>query len=156
MSLTMNPMKSKKLCVILLVAAAVGCDRGPATAPVHGKVTVGGKAVPTGTVQFYSTTGGPPAVGQIRKDGSYVMARKVPGDEVVLGEYQVTIEAMASSSGARSDGPKTFEEELESESSSPGQVLAESLVPEKYASLESTDLTATVTDGDNEINFDLP
>lgn len=142
----------RELVLGLFVLSLIGCDQGPQTVPVHGKVTYQGKPVPTGTVRFHPVSGGAVAVGPIQSDGSYKLARKVPGDGVLPGDYQVTIEAIESSDAGPS-GPITIEQELELDITEGPRSKA--LVPEKYAALESTDLTASVKPGDNEINFDL-
>lgn len=141
--------RHKPLTVLALLAAVAlvaGCDSGPPTSPVHGKVTYQGKPVTTGAVTFYPTAGGRPAVGSIQSDGTYTLARKVPGDDVELGDYNVTIEAVEVSN------TQVSEEDLITATA----VKPKYLVPEKYMTQESSDLTATVTEGDNEINFDLP
>jgi hypothetical protein len=79
------------------VAATVGCDKGPATAKVSGKVFYKDGTVPRGgvcTVQFLPVAGSTAAVrsaasGVIESDGSFVLARRKAGDGVYLGDYSV-------------------------------------------------------------------
>lgn len=138
-------------CVVV-GSLVVGCDSGPPTAPVQGRVTYDGKPVPRGTIRFYPVGGGATAVGQIASDGAYTLARKVPGDDVLLGEYKVVIEAKEIvDSPAR---PMTFEDELTMAVGAPKNP-PKSLVPLKYASIQTSDLTATVEAGANQIDFDL-
>ena len=133
---------------LLLVS---GCDSGPPTAPVHGTITYKGKPVTTGTITFYPAEGGRPAVGDIGSDGSYTLSRTVPGDNVILGDYKVAIEATESS--ATAPPPTSLADEL---SSGPASTPPpKQLVPAKYSTIESSELTATVTEGDNTIDFPL-
>lgn len=163
-SLNRTPTKVRKsptqraryLALVLAIATAtglVGCDRGPSTAPVHGKVTYKGKAVPIGTVTFYPTEGGRPAVGSIREDGSYELARKQLGDGVILGDYKVTIEAVKAAPSA--EKPASLTGELGESAGAFAAPPPKYLVPEKYSVQETSDLTATVESGDNTIDFDL-
>ena len=85
----------------LLLAAALitlsGC--GPANglnlAKVSGKVIYKGQPVKNGTVFFMPDeskgTIGPPAVGSITPDGSYVMSTESAGDGVIVGHHKVGI-----------------------------------------------------------------
>ena len=52
--------------------------------------------------------------------------------------------------------PKSLEDELHGVGGDSSQIVAEWLVPEKYARQETTPLTAEVKPGPNTINFDLP
>jgi len=122
----------------LLVLAGCG-PRGAATAIVRGKVTYKGKPVPNGTVNFIPTKG-PSATGEIQPDGSYTLTTYKSGDGAVLGKHKVIVVAMQDM----------------------GSVLPESrnplpppIVPMKYTSLATTDLTADVEQKENTINFDL-
>lgn len=143
-----------RLCVLLLVSASfVGCDSGPQTAPVSGTVSYKGEKITTGTVKFYPKEGGRPAVGSIQEDGTYELARKEPGDEVVLGDYKVTIEAKKVT-GAKS-AATSLADEISGDSGAPASASVKWLVPEQYSLLEKSDLTATVEDKDNQINFDI-
>lgn len=145
-----------RLAIVLaigLTSCQLGCDSGPPTAPVHGKVTYKGKPVSTGTVTFYPTTGGRPAVGSINEDGTYELARKARGDGVILGDYKVTIEAVEA--GTPAEQPASLTGELGTAAGAGMSTPPTYLVPEKYSVQETSDLTKTVESGDNEINFDL-
>lgn len=148
------PIFRPRLSLAVMVSMVIaGCDSGPPTAPVSGIVTYNGTPVETGNIYFHPTDGSP-AVGTINSDGSYSLSRKVPGDGAILGEYQVTIEAK------RVNAPEmkatSLLDERNHAATPAGRVKVEYLVPPKYASVESSDLTATVTARSNEINFDLP
>ncbi|WP_166827117.1 hypothetical protein [Thalassoroseus pseudoceratinae] len=109
------------------------------TSTVSGTITYDGKPVTTGTVMFTPVGGGPPATGQIQQDGTYNLKTYEEGDGAVLGEHKVTIVALDMGSG--------LPEEAASE--------PRALIPDKYGRDTTSGLTATVTDGENTIDFPL-
>jgi hypothetical protein len=87
-------------CLAMLAVAAltlsVGCsNNGLTLARVRGKVTYKGQPVKNGTVFFMpdDTKGtiGPPAVGSITSNGSYVMSTETSGDGVIVGSHKIGI-----------------------------------------------------------------
>jgi hypothetical protein len=133
----------KLLALVFVIAGmASGCSKksGLETAPVSGKVTYRGKAVPTGTVMFVPGEG-PAATGEIGSDGSYKLMTYAAGDGAVIGTHKVTITALQGM----------------------GDVLPEQrnatpppLVPAKYLNGETSGLVAEVKPKTkNEVNFDL-
>jgi hypothetical protein len=136
-----------------------GCG-GLRLGKVSGRVTVGGKPVPSGVVMFYPEAG-PTAVGEIRPDGTYTLTTQKPGDGAVVGSHRVTIQATSVGPGSMVE-PKTFDEEVSQARGTgkrqkwlvPGKV--DWIVPEKYSQVKTTTLTAKVEGGKNDINFDIP
>lgn len=136
----MQRMKWSVVC-LFLVALLSGCSGGGEfpTSPVKGKVTYKGKALPTGTVMFVPDSG-PPAYGNIDKEGNYTLGTYGEKDGAVMGKHKVSITAL---------------EEM-------GDVLPEarsgtppSLIPDKYSNIDNSGLTFEVKSGDNEANFEL-
>lgn len=123
---------------ILLVTIGCGPSR-PKTATVQGKVTYKGKPVHTGTINFVPANG-TSATGQIAADGSYRLKTFTDGDGAILGSHRVYIVAMDEKNQV---GLEAF---------SP---LPPPIVPLKYTSLSTSDLTAEVKDEPNTFNFDL-
>jgi hypothetical protein len=123
--------------VCLLLSAGCGPSR-PNTASVSGRVTFQGKPVTEGTIVFQPENGRP-GMSQIGPDGSYSLRTFDPGDGALLGRHRVTIEARR----IAEQNPVT------------GVLRIEWLVPEKYARLESSPLTANVVSGTNKLDFDL-
>jgi len=74
-----------------------GCtnDNGLTLGRVHGTVTYKGQPVKHGTVFFMpdesKATVGPPAMGVITSDGSYVMSTDESGDGAIVGSHEVGI-----------------------------------------------------------------
>ena len=136
-----------------LLLLSLGCNSNADIGSVTGVVTFNGKAVPEGTITFYPDAGGRPATGKLQPDGSYELSTASPGDGALIGEYKVAIEAKQVTGGA------PVHSSLQEEIANPGgggPSKVTWLVPEKYASAANSDLTATVTGGDNNIDFKLP
>lgn len=107
---------------------------------VKGTVTLEGKPVPNGTVNFIPDVGGPSASGELKPDGTYELTTEKPGDGAMPGKYKVVVVAMEDQAG------KLPEER------SP---LPAAIVPTQYTSLATSPLTATVEKKDNQIDFQL-
>jgi hypothetical protein len=143
----------------LACALLSGCG-GPKVAQVTGRVIYGGKPVTGGKIMFYPESGRM-ALGNIGLDGRYKLTTFQPGDGALVGLHRVAIEATRVGPGSY-ETPKTIEEEhaLSRKTGPGGKVLVagkvEWLVPEKYAHVESSGLTAKVGSDPNEIDFDLP
>ncbi len=130
------------LVIFVAGMVAAGCSKQGKmeTAPVSGKVTYRGKAVPTGTVMFVPGEG-PAATGEIGSDGSYKLTTFSPGDGAVIGTHKVTITALQGMGDALP----------EQRSATPPP-----LVPAKYLNGETSGLVAEVKPKTkNEVNFDL-
>ena len=129
--------------VVLLLGA--GCTRGPAPlAPVSGKVTYRGLALPNGTIVFAPDRSrgqkGPLAYGKIDSNGAY---RLYTGDAAgaAAGWYRVTVTALAPAA-------------IPIAANAPS--LPQSLVPEKYRDPGLSKLACEVlADRTNEIDFNL-
>jgi len=95
------------LCGLLALAGCGGPDLPP-MAKVTGTVTLDGKPVPRGTIQFIpdsqkGTPKGPPAVGQLDKDGRFTLV--TAGVEGAIGGWhRVRIQAQGEGSGKDLEG----------------------------------------------------
>ncbi len=127
----------------LLVAVTCGCGGGPKLPPmaeVSGQVTLDGKPLPRGTVQFVPDTAGgtsgPPATGNIDSTGHYVL-RTAGVEGAVVGRHLVAVESR---------------EEVPSD----GISWAPTLIPETYNNPNASGLKFEVKAGeDNVINLEL-
>lgn len=86
----------RRLLMLAAVLLTTGCGpslpANPTTYPVHGKVTVGGKAATDGDIMFEPAPGNPdlnPARGTIGSDGAYSASTFIGQDGMVPGEYVV-------------------------------------------------------------------
>ena len=131
---------------IFVLALTVGCGPGSDMGYVTGVVTLDGEPVGNASVTFYQV-GSRPSVGTTdRTDGSYELSYTREKMGALIGEHKVTI----------------FQEEDEKPVVFKGQEPPAPLppfkmvnIPRKYTDQRMTDLTATVENGSNEINFDL-
>jgi hypothetical protein len=127
--------------LLLLACTSAGCGSERAkTASVKGTVTFRGKPVPNGTVTFIPSGPGPAATGEIQKDGSFTLTTYRPGDGAVLGTHKVIVVAVE-------DTSTRLPEER--------NPLPSSIVPDKYTSAATSDLSAEVKEGENVVVFDL-
>lgn len=156
-------------CVALSIA---GCgDKGPATYPVTGVVTLDGKAVEGATVTF---VGEPPensAATTTKADGKYELATFEAGDGALPGPYKIMVTkidrgAEVSPYDVPDDGTQPVEQTAEAISEAyskgytgppragwkPPKVTNE--LPIKYASVATSGLTFTVEEKPN--SFDIP
>jgi hypothetical protein len=129
------------LCGIAL-ALCLGCggEQGAQTVPVSGVVTYRGKPLADVNVVFMPRSG-PPATGVTDAEGKFELTT-LDQTGAVVGTHQVTVTA----SQGEIDMPL------------PGQPPAKpkSPIPTKYATAESSGLTAEVKAGeDNQFRFDL-
>lgn len=129
-----------------IVFLGAGCS-GPSqleTAPVKGTVTYKGKPLKFGNVSFRPEAGSP-STGRIQEDGTFTLSTYGDGDGAIVGTNQVSITATERDAGQEKEvDPNT---EL---------TVSKSLIPSKYTSFSTSELTAEVKAGDvNEFNFEL-
>ena len=137
-------LRQKLLALIISVSvvALAGCQRSFPfrTVRVEGRVTYNDKPVPTGTVMFVPKGNGPPATGEIAPDGTYKMTTYVEFDGAVIDTHQVSITALS------------FRQDALPEE----QALPPPIVPDKYLSHLTSELTADVREQEiNVIDFKL-
>jgi len=120
----------------LVLAACWGCGPAAGTPPsliaVKGKVTYKNKPVTTGVIQFEPDGGfGRPASGKLQSDGTFVLTTLKDGDGVVAGHHRVFITGVDKS-------------------------LSKNSAFKKYASPNTSKLTAEVSEEKTEFTFDIP
>ena len=131
---------TRRLRVGLFVCLLFGCGAaGPKTAIVRGTVTYKGKPVPNGTVTFIPASGHH-ATGDIRPDGSYTLTSFRPGDGAIPGTYKVIVVAMQDMTGRLPEDRNP---------------LPPPIVPNKYTSIATTDISVEVKEGENQIDLPL-
>ncbi len=123
------------LLLAITCCLPAGCAPGyPEASPVVGRVTVNGEPLGSGEVQFLSSDG-LVATGRVEPDGSYRLTTFQPDDGAMPGSHQVSVKSQQST-GLGIDS--LFEP-----------------VPARYADPETSGLTASVTDGMNQIDLPL-
>jgi len=135
----LGPSIVRSFTLATFILCTVGCGSSGLVS-VKGKVTYNDKPVTGGTITFAAEDKAS-AYGEILPDGSYSLMTEKPGDGATPGAYKVFVVAMQDQG------------DLMPEDRNP---LPAPMVPAKYTSLATTDLTADVESGkDNEINFNL-
>jgi hypothetical protein len=137
----LRPTTRLALLVIacLVVPTPLGCNNGPPSGKVRGKVTFKGQPVKEGRVTFLNPKEGGTYEALLAADGGYaVQGRVAVGDYVI--EISPLMEIKDTDPGKSPPAPV--------EKKAPD-------IPKKYRMQGTTPLKATVKQGDNEINFEM-
>ncbi len=141
---------------LMIGLAAIGCGgekiKGidPNLVSVTGKVSLSGKSLTTGTILFVPVDPkGKGATSPIDSSGNYALAVSASAKGALPGSYKVTVTA--------TDGIASMGMSADMGSGkAPEAPKVKSLIPEKYNSIDTSGLTATVEKGkSNSIPFDL-
>jgi hypothetical protein len=131
--------------IVVLVGLA-GCakDSADGVYPVRGKILYNGRPVANAQVTFHpvndATPKGVRPVGKVDKQGQFALTSFKDGDGAPAGEYRVTVVWYL----ARQTRPVSDE------------TASANYLPPKYASVETSNLSVTVTPGTNELRpFEL-
>ena len=124
------------LCALLVFIC--GCSNSGNIGAVEGTVTVDGVPADRATVSFYPTEGRP-SLGYTDQSGHYTLIYSRDAKGAVIGQHKVTI-----STELEKDYMDGADQEERKET-----------MPAKFLDRDTTELTATVESGDNEINFDF-
>jgi hypothetical protein len=142
------------LAALAFALTAAGCGDGlKPRYPVAGKVAYKGQPVPKGTVSFSPVdAAGEGAFGEI-VDGFYRLTTHTTGDGAVPGRYRVTITSaeVITPPAAFDTNPNATPEAAVAKA----QRTAKHRIPTKYASPESSGLTAEVKPESNNFDFTL-
>ena len=147
---------SLQVASLALLVSLLGCSgsKGPATAKVSGVVKYNGAPVDGATIVFSPVAGGRPATAVSDSQGHYDLSTYGDKDGAVPGDYKVTVEK----SKTEGEAPNlTYEQINEMQMRGepiPGQVT-KNLLPEKYISPATTELTVNVKSGTNDVPLDL-
>ena len=119
----------------VVVAPCCGCGSQAGTAAplisVKGKVTYKRQPLTKGTIRFEPDGFGRPASGKLQSDGTFVLTTLKEGDGVVAGHHRVSITGV-------------------------DKTLSKDRAFKKYASPNTSDLTADVSAEMTEFPFDIP
>ncbi len=132
--------------LVALVAMALGCDSGPAMAPVAGTVTFDGKPLAFGVVMLHPLKG-QVSQGPIGSDGAFSLSTFELRDGVPFGAYKVSVLCYEGHDPSKSSGSSGAEE---------GFLLGKSLIPLRYSRATSSGLTVEVgPEGVPDLKLDL-
>lgn len=138
------PFRPLFLATTIALLSTTGCSDGlsdESTLKVQGAISYNGEPVTTGQIVFFPDSGGKIAVGQIQKDGTYILTTYKEGDGALPGSHQVAIISERDMEGIDAEDP-----EAEAEPS---------FIPTKYNMQKTSGLTAIVKEETNEIDFAL-
>jgi hypothetical protein len=128
---------------ILLLTLSACSSAGPEpTYPVHGLVTVGGKPLEGGSIQFEPAEPGASgqkhaARGTIDEEGRYQLSTFGVGDGAVAGKHHIVV----------------FEKEKQL--SDDPNLVRTSIIPDEYHAPETTPLVRQVEAKENEIDLEI-
>jgi hypothetical protein len=148
------------LCLSALALISVGCSGGAAkvagVVPVTGAVTFQGAPVVGANVTFYPDgAGGRAAAGTTDAQGKYQLTTLSANDGAKPGTYKVMVNKMEVSGPGATMSQEEQTKYVE-QHGSPPPTETKNALPQQYAEVTTTPLTATVADGGkNEFNFDL-
>jgi hypothetical protein len=122
---------------VMLVCAVAGCGRGGAR--VSGTVTLDGRPLDTGSVQFHPAAAGPVAYGSIDAQGRFTLRVGAAASPVAPGRYTATVVAVAATAPTSPDA----------------ETLPVPITPQKYGDVATSGLTFDLKPGENTIDIDL-
>jgi hypothetical protein len=160
-------MPRRKMQWLLTLVAAFGLlggcsgDSGrPITAPVTGRITYRGKPVSEATVAFIGERAPRFGIGQTDAHGRFQVSTFVEGDGAVIGAHIVTVtKPVPDTSDAPLDASLRPEERSRATEDAFERALRSgpmrSLLPEKYADPNTTDIRLKVVPGENDFKIEL-
>ena len=146
--------------LVILAAGCSGQGGGPAapkTVPAKGKVTYKNLPVAGATVSFVGDGKIPAAIATTEADGTFILTTSQSGDGAVPGTHRVIVsKIVAPPSSAKPKGGSMSMEDAAKTANEPAAAKPLSLLPEKYASADSSRLSFTVKQGDpNDFKIEL-
>ena len=153
----------KLFAVMLVVVAGCGPSEEP-TYPVTGKVTFAdGNPVEGAAVSFVPDSGTKPAVGVTDAEGQYSLTTTSKGDGARAGSYKVTIAKYEGApeesvgEGATLADPmditNEYPEDYDEMRAGQNVAASKNTLPTRYADPNTSQLTATVVEGENTFDF---
>ena len=127
-------MELLSLLVVVACLVFTGCEEGVNSATVEGIVTLDGDPLPNAELKFYPTEGRA-SMGTTDATGHYELMFTYDEPGAAPGTHSIEISTAIPESDER------------------GAAIAPELLPTKYNT--QTELSEEVSDGKNEINFDL-
>jgi hypothetical protein len=133
-------MLRRRIVFAAAVAAIIGCNRsGLDLAPVEGLVTYNGAPVAEAGVMF-APQQGPPAMATTDAEGKFALTT-ANHDGALIGQHRVSISKVETIAIPQPQGFPLYQHK--------------SHIPEKYADVSTSELTADVQDDDNYFEFKL-
>jgi hypothetical protein len=124
--------------ILSVLALTIGCSPGEQLGQVNGVVTINGKPLNTGSILFQNSAAGVSINANIAEDGTFVV-KTFDKNGIPPGIYKVVV---------RADTFGDPETPLVGQPIKP-KPKPSAVVPEKYRTLETSDLSVTVNAGAN-------
>ena len=144
-------MKYLRMVVVsLCLLFALGCSESSSIeglVTAKGVVTHNGTPLEGATIQLHPTEGGRPVFANSGEQGAFELFTMRPGDGAKPGKYHVTV-AKSEVVGAMTD--EEYERYVDREGREPPPAEKKSLIPEKYASKDTSEMTVTISDSGEE------
>jgi hypothetical protein len=136
-------------CLTVLVVLA-GCANeptrdGPELAKVTGTITLDGEPVEGAHIRFSPEAGGPAAFAVSDRRGRYELRTFDPGDGAVPGKYGISATKEVTEAGMEFDSQAELEAYVKEHGERPPKGETVSVLPEKYSSPGTSELTAEIT-----------
>lgn len=135
---SMMPVTKAGCCLFCfaVLVGTIGCDKGPALAPVKGTVIYEGQPLEFGSVMFQPENGWP-ARGKIQSDGTFELYTRKPGDGARIGPNKVRVACF------EAQGPNFASAAAE-------ETLGRLLIPERYTDFDTSGITVNVKPSGND------
>ncbi|MEN1678667.1 MAG: hypothetical protein AAGJ46_03690 [Planctomycetota bacterium] len=133
--MTIGKGRSRVLVVhaaVVCTTLAAGCDSGPALAPVSGTVTLDGKPLPFGVVNFQPDQG-QGAQATIEAGGAFTLSTFKLSDGAIVGRHRISVKCYQGHDPAYRAGKKPE-----------GISLGKSLIPPKFSRVGTSGLAVDV------------
>lgn len=138
----------------LLIAGCQGsAEDAPTLYGVTGSVKYKGQPVPGAKVMFLGDGSAPPAVGVTNSSGEFTLS-SLAGTGAAAGKHAVVV--VKNSEGSSATAALTMEEAAAAAQNPPSEGTETSLIPAKYASASTSDLSFEVSStGSNHYDIEL-
>ena len=138
--------------LVLATLLISGCNRGDGVelGEVTGLVTLDGQPLANASVSFYPSNGRA-SFGKTNAEGKYELIY-IRDKGAIIGDHKVTITSKVWGEASRKAGPGQRPRDVEAAAS---EGAREEMLPEKYTIKTKTVLSAQVSPGTNEHNFEL-
>mgnify|MGYP000341931140 CR=1 FL=1 len=143
------------LCLVLAGCGGDTIEKSP-TSPVSGKVTLDGEPLVNVTVTFVPSGGGKIATGKTDSDGMYTLTPYEEGDGAIPGSCKIWISGALPTAALDAEKKRMMDETgIDKFDEDTDTANGPSVVPLKFTKVDTSGLTATVSESDNTIPLEL-
>jgi hypothetical protein len=147
-----SPMLRGLACMTIVSLVSIGC--GKPSAEVHGRITVNGTPV-TNAVVYFVPTSGPQAQARLEGGGEYTLVTPGKGKGVAPGVYRVFFAPMISEADEAAKESISQQDYLAGKLPKLSKAPPSTVLPPKFLSSKTSNLSREVRAGANQIDFEL-